>query len=72
MNEIRCSQCGSVGLEHGFLTDTEQGGRGYAQWIAGVLKLGAFGSAKTRGRRRETVYAFRCPQCGHVELFAHS
>jgi DNA-directed RNA polymerase subunit RPC12/RpoP len=70
VNQIRCSQCGTVDLEPGFVTDSGQGARGYTQWIAGLLETGILGIARIRGRRRETVSAFRCPQCGHLELFA--
>jgi phage FluMu protein Com len=70
VNQIRCSQCGTVDLEPGFVTDSGQGARGYTQWIAGLLETGTLGFARIRGRRRETVSAFRCPRCGHLELFA--
>jgi predicted nucleic-acid-binding Zn-ribbon protein len=70
MNDIKCTQCGAVGLEQGFVEDTGEGTRGYARWIAGALERGPFGGAKRMGRSRWQIDAYRCPQCGHLELFA--
>ncbi|MFI5980791.1 hypothetical protein ACIQWR_35715 [Streptomyces sp. NPDC098789] len=72
MNTIKCTQCGVVGLEQGFVEDSGEGSRGYARWIAGALERGVFGGAKRLGRQRWQIDAFRCPQCGHLELFARN
>ncbi|MFC5907721.1 hypothetical protein [Streptacidiphilus monticola] len=69
-NQIRCSQCGTIGLEQGFIEDNGQGSHGDARWVAGALERGPFGGAKRLGRQRLQVDAFRCPKCGHLELFA--
>jgi hypothetical protein len=70
VNKIRCTQCDSTDLEPGFVADLGQGARGFAQWIAGPLEKGWLGYAKTMGRSKLTVYAARCPNCSHLELFA--
>ncbi|WP_405581350.1 hypothetical protein [Streptomyces sp. NBC_01190] len=70
MDTYTCTLCGSGGLERGFVEDSGEGGRGYSRWIAGPLQLGAFGGAKRRGRQRWQIDAYRCPACGHLELFA--
>jgi hypothetical protein len=70
MNDVRCTQCGAVGLEPGFVETPVQGASGYALWIEGLLELGLFGGVKTRGRRRFQIHAYRCARCGHLELFA--
>ncbi|WP_330329260.1 hypothetical protein OHS33_05595 [Streptomyces sp. NBC_00536] len=70
MNTIKCTQCGAVGLEQGFVEDSGENSRGYARWIAGALERGVFGGAKRMGRPRWQIDAFRCPRCGHLELFA--
>jgi hypothetical protein len=62
--------CEADGLEEGFLEDSGQNARGYSRWIEGPLKLGIFGGPKTMGRPRREVRAFRCPRCGHLELYA--
>lgn len=67
---MRCSQCGTVGLEPGFTSDTGQGSRGFARWIAGPLEFGLMGGAKLMGRHSVAIHAFRCPNCSHLELFA--
>jgi hypothetical protein len=68
MDEIRCSRCGAIELQTGFLSDTGQGALGAARWVAGQLDIGFFG-ARTRGRTKLAVLAFRCPECAHLELF---
>ncbi|WP_405014885.1 hypothetical protein [Kitasatospora sp. NBC_01539] len=70
MENLKCTQCGVLGLEQGFVEDTGEGSRGYARWIAGALERGIFGGAKRLGRPRWQIDAFRCPSCGHLELFA--
>jgi hypothetical protein len=70
MNNIRCTQCGAVGLEPGFVEDAGQGSHGYARWIAGPLERGLLGFAKLRGKQHWQIDAFRCPNCAHLELFA--
>jgi hypothetical protein len=67
---MKCSQCDATGLEPGFIEDTGEASRGYVRWIAGPLERGVFGGAKRMGRPRWQVDAFRCSQCGHLELFA--
>ncbi|MER5380852.1 hypothetical protein OG788_37105 [Streptomyces sp. NBC_00647] len=70
MNNVRCTQCGTVGLEQGFVEDSGQNAPGFARWIAGPLERGLFGGAKRLGRPRRQIDAYRCPTCAHLELFA--
>jgi phage FluMu protein Com len=70
MNQLRCTHCGTVGLEQGFVEDTGRASFGFVRWVPGLLERGAFGIAKSRGRPRLQVDAFRCPNCAHLELFA--
>lgn len=70
MDDYVCTHCGNVGLSEGFIEDAGEHSRGYARWIEGALERGAFGGAKRRGRLRRQIEAFRCPKCGHLELFA--
>ncbi|GAA2121335.1 hypothetical protein [Actinomadura alba] len=70
MNHIKCTQCGEVGLEPGFIEDAGEHSKGYARWIAGALEKGVLGGAKRFGRQRWQIDSFRCPKCGHLELFA--
>lgn len=70
VDTTKCTQCGAVGLEPGFIEDSGEGSRGYARWIAGPLERGIFGGAKRLGRQRWQIEAFRCPVCRHLELFA--
>jgi hypothetical protein len=69
-NTFRCTHCGGVGLEPGFVEDAGQSSRGYARWIQGALERGPFGGAKRMGKPAWQIDAFRCPTCAHIELFA--
>jgi DNA-directed RNA polymerase subunit RPC12/RpoP len=70
MDNYKCTQCGSGGLEPGFVEDSGENSRGYARWITGALERGPLGRAKRMGRQRWQIDAHRCPSCGHLELFA--
>ena len=70
MNDIKCTQCGAIGLEPGFIEDAGEHSKGFARWIPGPLEKGVFGGAKRFGRQRWQIDSFRCRQCGHLELFA--
>lgn len=72
MTQPKCTQCGVEELEPGFVEDAGESSRGYARWIAGPLERGIFGGAKRMGRQRWQIEAWRCRQCGHLELFARS
>jgi hypothetical protein len=67
---IKCTHCGAEGLQTGFIEDNGESSRGYARWIPGPLETGLFGGAKRMGKPRWQIDAYRCPQCGHLELFA--
>ncbi|MGW0594231.1 hypothetical protein [Streptosporangium sp. NPDC002607] len=69
MSDGKCTQCGHQGLEPGFLADRQQAGFGI--WVEGELERGILGGAKLMGRSKWVVDARRCPNCFHLELFAH-
>jgi hypothetical protein len=71
MSEMKCTYCGSTGLEPGFVMDSGEGSPGFSRWVEGRLERGSvFGGAKVRGRAKRQVSAYRCPRCAHLELFA--
>ncbi|CAM3316171.1 hypothetical protein [Stackebrandtia soli] len=67
---MTCTCCSSTSFEPGFMADSGQNAQGYGRWIAGTLERGFLGGAKTMGRGKLAVEAFRCTNCGHLELFA--
>lgn len=71
-DERRCSRCDG-GLRLGFLEDKgERGSIGASRvlsWIDGAAQKGAFGGARVLGKERYDVKAYRCGQCGHLDLF---
>ncbi|MBB4854794.1 hypothetical protein HNP40_002186 [Mycobacteroides chelonae] len=56
------------GAEIGFLNDSGQYAAGHVRWMQGPLKIGFFGAKGSGGLR--AIEAWRCPKCGHLELFA--
>lgn len=70
MTDIRCTQCGTTGLEAGFVLDAGEGSRGFARWVAGALEKGPLGGARRSGRAKRQIDAYRCPNCSHLELYA--
>lgn len=50
--------------------DQGEQSKGFAHWVEGALERGVFGGARLMGRPKWEVDAYRCPQCGHLELFA--
>lgn len=68
---MKCTYCGSAGLDIGFIRDSGQGSLGFTRWVEGALTRGSvFGGAKLMGKPQRQVEAFRCPRCGHLEMFA--
>jgi len=63
-----CSACGSS-VEPGFLEDMGESSQGYVRWIPGALQRGIFGGAKTMGKQRYAVHAWRCTSCRHLDLY---
>lgn len=70
MNDMKCTYCGSTGLEPGFVRDSGEGSRGYTQWVEGTLERGILGGARQLGRPHWLIQTFRCPRCKHLEMFA--
>jgi hypothetical protein len=73
-NEIqtipRCWQC-SVEMVEGFIADVGHlRAVDVGTWVEGAPERTALGSAKTSFRDRYFLQAYRCPQCGRVEMFA--
>ncbi|WP_197093966.1 hypothetical protein [Nonomuraea sp. SBT364] len=70
MADIKCTHCGTMGLQAGFVRDSGQSAMGFASWVEGELERGIFGGAKLMGRQKWEIDAYRCPSCHHLELFA--
>jgi hypothetical protein len=67
---MKCTHCDATDLEAGFLFDGGQQNR-YGRWASGPFKLGLFGGLRQAWNiPKRRIDAYRCPQCGHLELFA--
>ncbi|HEX2077460.1 MAG TPA: hypothetical protein VHG08_07110, partial [Longimicrobium sp.] len=64
-----CSDCQRV-MEGGFLLGPGEGSGGPIKWIEGPPERGFLGILKVKGRRQLDTYAWRCPGCSQVRLFA--
>lgn len=66
---MHCTHCQSRNLAPGFLGAMTQHHR-HVSWVAGPMERGVLGGTKMFGRTRLLAEAFRCGDCGHLELFA--
>ncbi len=57
-------------MEGGFLLDVKDYGNAAATWVEGPPEKSMWTGLKLKGRRQLTVYAWRCPGCTQVRLFA--
>jgi hypothetical protein len=64
-----CPACG-VHLEGGFLLDQTHNGRAITNWAEGTPERSIWGGVKMKGRRALPLYAWRCPSCAEVRLYA--
>jgi hypothetical protein len=72
MNQLACTSCGHVGLGEGYVSLGGSSVGGFAVWVSGLLQRNAIGGTTSVKRRPKfIVEVFRCPACGHLELFAN-
>jgi hypothetical protein len=64
-----CPTC-SKRLEGGFMLDHSQHGVDVTQWVEGAPEKSIWTGIKLKGRRQLPMYAWRCPSCCEVRLFA--
>lgn len=57
-------------MEGGFLLDRANGANTVGTWVEGPPERGLWEGLKLKGRRQLTVYAWRCPGCTQVRLYA--
>ncbi|HEU0014926.1 MAG TPA: PF20097 family protein [Longimicrobium sp.] len=64
-----CPDC-TVPLEGGFLLEHNQSMYRAVTWVEGPPEKSFWSGLKLKGRRRLKVYAWRCPRCTQVRLYA--
>jgi hypothetical protein len=64
-----CAPC-QRRMEGGFLLDAGQHANGVTSWVEGAPEKSFWEGVKTKGRRKLPVYAWRCPGCSEIRLFA--
>ena len=67
--EPTCPDCRTA-MEPGFVLDTTDSGRSAAAWVEGEPERSLWSGLKLKGRRKLPLYAWRCPRCAAVRLFA--
>jgi len=78
---MHCGQCGCEELEEGFIPDLSGATRFAGVWVRGEpagkdslwekLNTGPAG-VSVKGRDVLALQAFRCTDCGHLQLFART
>ena len=63
-----CTDC-QRRMEGGFLLDNHSSPDA-GKWVEGPPEKSFWGGLKLKGRRQLTIYAWRCPGCTQVRLFA--
>lgn len=69
MPQPMCPECQRP-MDGGFLLETTQGGYAATQWVAGPPEKSFWTGLKLKRRKQITVYAWRCPGCTQVRLYA--
>ncbi|WP_420124865.1 hypothetical protein [Longimicrobium sp.] len=64
-----CTDC-QRNMEGGFVLDNNHTAQEAASWIEGMPEKSFWGGLKIKGRRKLTMYAWRCPSCSVVRLYA--
>jgi hypothetical protein len=68
---VNCPHC-AVALVEGFVLDHGHGDtRRIGVWVEGTPEMTFFGNAKVDNRANYYLEAFRCPQCGLVQMYAN-
>jgi hypothetical protein len=57
-------------MEGGFLLDKAEHATAATVWVQGPPEKSFWGGLKLKGRQQLTVYAWRCPGCEQVRLYA--
>ena len=64
-----CATCGKR-LEGGFILEASRNGVAVTKWVEGAPERSVWTGLKLKGRRQLPMYAWRCPGCFEVRLFA--
>ncbi|HEX5868851.1 MAG TPA: hypothetical protein VFY65_00475 [Longimicrobium sp.] len=64
-----CNDC-QRNMEGGFVLDNNHASQEAGAWVEGAPEKSFWGGMKIKGRRKLTMYAWRCPSCSIVRLYA--
>ena len=64
-----CLKCQGT-TEEGYMPDFTYGNIAVTSWIAGAPETSIWRGLKLSGKDRIPVTAYRCTQCGFLELYA--
>jgi ribosomal protein L40E len=67
---VSCLRCNGRMEKGALLNRDSNGGKSLGQWVEGVPKRSIWTGLKLRGLKLLPVTAFRCRNCGHIELYA--
>lgn len=69
---ITCVKCHGS-MEQGYILDVQgdaTNSKAASLWVQGPAQSSFWSGVVTRGRDRRTIAAFRCTNCGYLELYA--
>jgi len=67
--ETKCPAC-AVRMHEGFVPDHHENTTRLGVWVEGPPEFSWLGNLKIGYRPQYALRAYRCPQCGFVQLFA--
>ncbi|MDX1439295.1 MAG: PF20097 family protein [Rubricoccaceae bacterium] len=65
-----CLRCGGE-MEEGFALDETHGGVKQSRWISGPPRKSIWTGLKLGGKRKLPISAYRCMNCGFLDLYAN-
>jgi hypothetical protein len=68
MEALTCVRCGGS-LDEGFLLDHTSGGYWTAHWVGGTPERSLWTGLNVKDRPKHPVTAYRCADCGRLELY---
>jgi hypothetical protein len=70
MTTPTCPTC-EVPMTEGYIPERGQRHHHFASWVEGAPEPTWYGTAKVFDRERYLISAYRCPECGRLEIFAN-
>ena len=67
--QLNCLRCSGM-MEQGILPDKTKNKLTNVSWVSGESEHSIWDGIKLKGKSKKNVYAYRCSDCGYLELYA--